>query len=464
MTKKNKLLSQIYDLNAIRILVESIQDCYRVLGLIHTQWGYLPQEFVDYIANPKINGYQSIHTAVFGPHQKIIEIQIRTFNMHQNAEIGIAAHWMYKDNCQQHESYQQKLQVLRNLLQPTDVSSNEIFEHTKDEIFGDRIYVFTPKGDVYDLIKGSTALDLAYHIHSDLGHHCSGAKTQGKMLSLTEPLITGSVVEIITSSRNSPSRDWLNPNYGYIKTARARQKITHWFRSLDKGRLIHEGKIYFEKQLKKLAIPAIFSMDELIHKFNFKNKDDFYHAISLGELKIGKILDYFEPDRKQVSLSEKMILNTRINEISFGTLGAGIKHEYASCCNPVFPQMIIGLITRGRGIVIHRSECLNLKGISQAHDRLMFAQWQGLMTEETTQMILLKITAVTHQGLIYNISSVLHNLGIVLHNLISEISKKNQITVITTSFEINTLAQLHLVIDRIQQLNSIIDVERILMN
>jgi GTP pyrophosphokinase len=276
MTKKNKMLSQIYDLNAIRIIVDSLQDCYRALGIIHTQWRYLPEEFDDYIANPKVNGYQSIHTAVFGPQQKIIEVQIRTLEMHNSAELGIAAHWMYKDDYQQHQSYQHKLQTLRNFLERADSHSNELFENAKDEIFGDRTYVFTPKGDVYDLPKGSTALDLAYHIHSEIGHHCSGAKIQGKMISLTEPLSTGLVVEINTSARNQPSRDWLNPHYGYIKTARARQKISHWFRSLDRTRLVHEGKVYLDKQLKMIFIMlllwAILSLQEFLIILNQQKK------------------------------------------------------------------------------------------------------------------------------------------------------------------------------------------------
>ncbi|NBV27873.1 bifunctional (p)ppGpp synthetase/guanosine-3',5'-bis(diphosphate) 3'-pyrophosphohydrolase [bacterium] len=466
MNKKNKPFSQIYDLNAIRIIVDSVQDCYRALGIIHTQWRYLPEEFDDYIANPKINGYQSIHTAVFGPQQRIIEVQVRTLEMDKNAELGIAAHWMYKDGAQQHQSYQHKLETLRNFLQRANVSSHESFENVKDEIFGDRTYVFTPKGDVYDLPKGSTALDLAYHIHSELGHHCSGARIQGKMIPLTEPLSTGLVVEINTSARVQPSRDWLNPHYGYIKTARARQKVAHWFRSLDKGRLVQEGKAYFDKQLKRLGLHGTFSVEDLVHKLSFKSKDDLYHALALGDLKLSRILDYFDNVPKINEQASTVKENTKTithHEISFGNMSSDdVKYDYACCCSPVYPNPIVGLITRGRGVIVHRRDCLNLKVINQVHDRLMFAQWARLACEYQSDSVLLQITAIDQQNVVNNITGVLLEFGVVMSHLKSERSSQEQLIIITVVFEINSLAELHRLIDRIHQLNCIIEVERLL--
>ena len=467
MTKKNKNFYQIYDLNAVRIIVESDQDCYRVLGLIHTKWRYLPEEFDDYIANPKINGYQSIHTAVFGPKQRIIEVQIRTNHMHKSADFGIAAHWIYKDGAsQQQAGYHEKLETLRNLLQKTDLSGSDTFDHVKDEIFGDRTYVFTPKGAVFDLPKGATALDLAYHIHSDLGHHCCGARIQGKMIPLTEPLVTGQIVEILTNNRMQPSRDWLNPHYGYIKTSRARQKVTHWFRSLDRGRLIQEGKIYLDKQLKRLGALNTFSTDDLIHKLHYKTKDDFYHAISLGDLKITKILDLIEPLKKPIetehTLKDSSQKKLTYNDVNFGVSAQNIKYEYASCCHPVFPQPIVGILARGRGIIIHTKECFNLKSIPKIYERLIPAQWSKLEENQPSQHnVILKITALNHPAVMTQLTSLLLNFELSISHLSTENDQSTQLMKILASFSINSLAELHRLIDRIHQLNSVIEIERI---
>lgn len=378
MSHKNKTFDEIYDLNAIRILVTSVQDCYRILGLIHTQWRYLPQQFNDYIANPKVNGYSSLHTAVV-IDQKIVEVQIRTYQMHDDAELGIAAHWMYKDSGgQQKKSYHKKLQTLRYLLEHDHHYSSELFESVKEEVFLDRIYVFTPKGDLYDLPKGATALDFAYHIHTELGHHCCGARTQGKMLALTEPLINGMVVEIFKAERSQPSRDWLNLHYGYIKTARARQKVAHWFRSLDKARHTHEGKNYFEKNMKRLALPYQGSaLEGLLSQLHFKNKDELYHALSTGDMRLSKVIDVLDPLKKKECLKSAPPAQTppQSGPIIFHELGDKVQYYLAPCCDPSPPQPIVGLITRGRGIGIHCRQCSNLLGISQWYHRILFAHW-----------------------------------------------------------------------------------------
>lgn len=389
MSQKNKSFEEIYDLNAIRILVHSIQDCYRILGLIHTQWRYLPQQFNDYIANPKVNGYRSLHTAVV-VEQQIVEVQIRTYDMHEHAELGIAAHWVYKDNgSQQNKSYHKKLQTLRYLLEHEQQHSSDIFEAVKEEVFLDRIYVFTPKGDLYDLPKGATPLDFAYHIHTDLGHHCCGARSQGKMLSLTEPLANGMVVEIFKSERSLPSRDWLNPHYGYIKTARARQKISHWFRSLDKSRHIQEGKHYFEKNMKRLSLPYQGqALEALLTALHFKHKDDLYHALSTGDIRLAKVIDAFEPVKKKESPKSGASQVPHVAQpsgIIFHDLGEQAQYYLAACCDPVPPQPIVGIITRGRGIGVHRHNCSNLLGISQWYDRVLFAHWPGYEASQQYQ-------------------------------------------------------------------------------
>jgi len=381
MRSKNKTLSEVYDLSAIRILVDNIQDCYRVLGMIHTQWKYLPQEFNDYIANPKVNGYQSLHTAVFGLNNQIVEVQIRTQHMNNHAEMGIAAHWMYKEHHKDQErSHQRKLQTLRHLLEQHECLGHDVFESMKEEIFEDRIYVFTPKGDLYDLPQGSTPLDFAYHIHTELGHHCCGARSDARMLSLSEPLMNGMIVEILTAQRIHPSRDWLNPHYGYLNTSRARQKVSHWFRSLDKDRHIQEGKVLFEKLLKKSGYLTHHPIpwDKILDSHYCKTRDDFYHCYSLGEIKSTRILDLIvDPLKKQetpVSTKEHQDL-TRHAHVIFSELGSHVQYGLASCCAPSYGDPIVGLINRGRAMTVHKMECATLRSIPHWDLRLIMAQW-----------------------------------------------------------------------------------------
>ncbi len=380
MNYKNKRLSEVFDLSAIRILVGNIQDCYRVLGMIHTQWKYIPKEFNDYIANPKVNGYQSLHTAVFGPNNQIVEVQIRTQSMHDHAEMGIAAHWMYKEHHKDQERfYQKKLQTLRHLLSNKESKENDLFESMKEEIFEDRIYVFTPKGDLHDLPKGATSLDFAYQIHTELGHHCCGARCDGKMLSLCEPLVNGMVVEIQTSQRIHPSRDWLNPHYGYLKTSRARQKVSHWFRSLDKDRQIHEGKILFEKLLKKSGHPlnAPIPWEKMLKTQHLKTRDEFYHSLFLGELKTNRVLDLIDPPKKMdfSGLVKESPTPSSKSHVVFSDLGASVLYELSSCCSPMSGDPIIGLINRGRAMTVHKMSCLTLRKIIHWEIRIVMAHW-----------------------------------------------------------------------------------------
>ncbi len=392
MQKKNKTLSQVYDLNALRILVDTLQDCYKVLGLMHTKWKYLPAEFKDYIANPKINGYQSIHTAVIGPDQKIVELQIRTKAMHEYAEMGIAAHWMYKENSNIPNLYERKWKMLRHFLDQSHASddykddySGDLFESIKEEIFSDRIYVFTPKGDLFDLPKGATALDFAYYLHSDLGHHCCGARTQGRMISLSEPLENGAVVEILQSSRAHPSRDWLNPQYGYLKTARARQKVSHWFRALDKNRHIQDGKLFFEKSLKKQHM--IFTSqcwEKILHSTHCKTKEDFYHGVSLGEIKLQRIFDLFDTaetpvikQSKKKKMKAEEAESALASQVIFSDLGKNIQYILASCCQPAVHDPILGMINRGRPLSVHSTSCLTLATIAFWSQRFVLARWHG---------------------------------------------------------------------------------------
>lgn len=468
MSKKNKKLSEIFDLHAIRILVEDDTECYRALGLIHNQWTYIPEEFDDYIAHPKDNGYQSIHTAVMGPESKVIEVQIRSHRMHAKAELGIAAHWVYKDQKSHQADYQQKLETLRTLLKRSADQGSESFENVKDQIFGDRTYVFTPKGDVYDLPFGATGIDLAYLIHTSLGHSCSGVKINNNIQPLSTPLKNGDVVEILKSKKDGPSRDWLNASYGYIKTSRARQKITHWFRSLDKENLISDGKLYLEKELSKVGIALKEVQEKLVLQLKVVDLQELFFLAALGELKITRILDLLDQKREKKRASRLRPAGESVEQID-NSIGfyqveeKQIKYDFAKCCQPSCPDPIVGVITRGKGVSIHQSDCPNLKGTPYIQDRLIGVFWKKLEREDNQQASLLtiEITAINVYGLVNQITSILLKEQITIDYLSTKTIKENHLAIVQISFQDKGYCLLHHLIDKLMQQASIIEVKKV---
>ncbi|MEC8138621.1 MAG: GTP diphosphokinase, partial [Pseudomonadota bacterium] len=306
MAQKNYEFDQLFDIRAMRIVVERLQDCYAALGIVHTNWRHLNKEFDDYIATPKQNGYQSIHTVVFGPEGKTVEIQIRTSEMHQDAELGVAAHWMYKEGALpgRGSGYEQKISWLRKLLQWQEevVDGSDLAEELKNQVVEDRVYVFTPKGDIFDLPLGATPLDFAYYIHSNVGHRCIGAKVFGKIVPFTHQLSTGDQVEILTQKQPNPSRDWLNPSLGYIKSSRARSKIHHWFKQLDRDKNLSAGKEILETELQKLDL-STKDLAPAIERFNLKGLDDLMVAVGAGDVRLNQLLNFIsdrEHDEPQI--------------------------------------------------------------------------------------------------------------------------------------------------------------------
>ena len=295
MAKKNYEFDQLFDIRAMRIVVERLQDCYGALGIVHTNWRHLNKEFDDYVATPKQNGYQSIHTVVFGPEGKTVEIQIRTHDMHQDAELGVAAHWMYKEGALpgRGSGYEQKISWLRKLLQWQEevVDGSDLAQELKNQVVEDRVYVFTPRGDIFDLPLGATPLDFAYYIHSNVGHRCIGAKIFGKIVPFTHQLSTGDQVEILTQKQPNPSRDWLNPSLGYIKSSRARAKIHHWFKQLDRDKNLSAGKEILDNELQKLEL-TYKDLDPAIKRFNFRELDDLMVAIGAGDIRLNQMLNF----------------------------------------------------------------------------------------------------------------------------------------------------------------------------
>ncbi len=318
MSKKNYEFDQLFDIRAMRIVVDKIQDCYGALGVVHTSWRHLPKEFDDYVATPKPNGYQSIHTVVFGPEGKTVEIQIRTAQMHEDAELGVAAHWMYKEGALggRDSGYEQKISWLQKILQWQEevVDGTDLADELKNQVVEDRVYVFTPRGDIFDLPYGATPLDFAYYIHSNVGHRCIGAKVFGKIVPFTYQLQTGDQVEILTQKEPNPSRDWLNPSLGYIRSSRARAKIHHWFKQLDRDKNLQAGKDILDNELQKLDL-TYKDLDPAIKRFNFTNLDDLLVAIGAADVRLNQLLNFVqnkgEPEPK-LSLSSIVAAPRRI--------------------------------------------------------------------------------------------------------------------------------------------------------
>ena len=346
MRRKNLDFSEIYDIRAFRVLVPSIPDCYAALGVVHSLWRHIPYEFDDYIANPKENGYRSLHTAVIGPEGKVMEVQIRTYDMHEEAELGVCAHWRYKgtDTRNKSSSYEEKINWLRQVLEwqeeVGDVS--EIANQLSADVGADRIYIFTPDGHVVDLPNGATPVDFAYRVHTEVGHACRGAKVNGRIVPLTYPLRTGEQVQILTSNNPAPSRDWLNPSLGYIQTSRSRAKVVHWFKQQDRGQNIVDGRALLEDEFKRLSIGDI-AFRELAEQSNFKDPDDMFAAIGAGDLKPTHVAHIAQkilhPKEQQLDLSLGMPRQEKKVPVSGEDIkikGVGrLLTTMAHCCSPV---------------------------------------------------------------------------------------------------------------------------------
>ncbi|PIE45487.1 MAG: GTP pyrophosphokinase [Gammaproteobacteria bacterium] len=416
MKKKNKSLEEIYDLLAIRVQVETLKDCYAVLGIVHAMWQHIPTEFDDYIANPKPNGYQSLHTAVIGPEGKTIEIQIRTNEMHDYAELGVAAHWRYKEGSTgKVTAFERQINWLRSLLNEPD---DTIAEEFTTEITEDRVYVITPQGKVIDLPNGATPLDFAYRIHTDLGHRTKGAKINGQLAPITHVLKTGETVEILAGKKNQPSRDWLNPHAGYLKSSRAKAKVKHFFKQLERDKAITEGEGIIEKQLAKLGIPAKSKyLKRAAKKFNYRDISELHAAIGFGDIGLVSVINYIE------SISAKKYED--LNNIPARLARIPIRHNkkkknsvmiegiddllisIASCCTPVAPEPITGYITKTKGISIHHRDCPNIQALGEKHpDNILDIAWSHEQTEFSTT---LHIQAQDRIGLIKDISHAITN-------------------------------------------------------
>ncbi|HEX2979375.1 MAG TPA: bifunctional (p)ppGpp synthetase/guanosine-3',5'-bis(diphosphate) 3'-pyrophosphohydrolase [Anaerolineaceae bacterium] len=463
MVDKGKAFEMVRDLRGVRLIVPDIPSCYGALGVIHTHWRPIPNEFDDYIAAPKDNFYQSIHTAVIYDDGKPLEVQIRTREMHENAEYGIAAHWRYKEGSKRDESYEQRINWLRKLMdwrQDVD-DAQEFVDGMKTDVFQDRVYVFTPRGDIIDLPARSTPIDFAYHVHTEIGHRCRGAKVNGKLVTLDYQLKTGDQVEILTAKHGGPSRDWLNPNLGLVKTQRARSKVKQWFKRQDYEQNLSQGKILLERELRRLGLIESFNLEQLLHDLELRAPDDLYEAIGCGDVSLGRIIN-------KISEAEKAKLDTlnppavqqpsdtRTSPDTVTVLGLkGILTTIARCCKPVPGDEIIGYITRGRGATIHRQDCPNILRLRE-NERIVKVSWGE---PKKTYPVAVEIKAYDRQGLMGDISTVLSNENI---NLIDIGLKVNHnLAAIKLVLEVGDIAQLSRVLTRIENLPNVMEAHRL---
>ncbi len=474
MYMQHKEFEQIYDLLAVRILVNSIKDCYGVLGVVHTLWKPIPGRFKDYIAVPKPNMYQSLHTTVIGPHGDPIEIQIRTWEMHRTAEYGIAAHWKYKEGRKTSYDMDKKFAWLRQLLewQNDQSDAREFMESLKIELFTDEVFVFTPKGDVIDLPKGATPLDFAYAIHSAIGNRCIGAKVNGKIVPLEYELRTGDIVEILTSPSTShgPSRDWLK----IVKTSQAKNKIRQWFKKEKREENIEKGKEMLEREAKRQG----FVLSQLVknewvegifRKYGFHTLDDMYSAVGYGGLTTNQVLTrLIEEYRKSNKAAEPSGLVPKetkpIREKSSSDNGVRVKGidnvlvRFAKCCNPVPGDPIIGYITRGRGVSVHRADCINLTDQAVEANRLVEVSWAA--ESKASYNAEIQIIARDRQAILADITNALAEIKINV-TAINARTAKNKLAIINLVLEIHDTQQLERVIKFFGRVRDVLDVFRV---
>ena len=481
MQQKSLDFDQLFDVRAVRIIVDELQDCYSALGIVHTSWQHLHNEFDDYVATPKPNGYQSIHSVVIGPEGKSIEIQIRTKQMHDDAEMGVAAHWRYKEGStstkgsDKKSGFDEKISWLKKILQwQEDVSeSGDLIDELRSQVFEDRIYVFTPNGDVIDLPAGSTPLDFAYYIHSNVGHCCIGAKIFGKIVPFIHQLQTGDQVEVLTTKTPNPSRDWLNPNLNYLHTARARAKVQHFFKLLDRDKHISQGKQLLDNELSKIKLDKP-DLSLTISRFNVKTVDDLYAAIGSGNARLQQVTNFLQQQSDKFKLPEEIDPQSLVKQTSTQTSasessgitvsGVGnLLTHIAKCCHPVPGDEIMGFITQGRGISVHRLDCEQLSNaLNQQPEREVEVQW-GQKTNENQQFYQVKvqIIAMDRQGLLRDVSTIISNERVSIVGVESHSDPSKQTMVMSITMETPNSDTLSKVIGKLLQLEDVGEVKRL---
>lgn len=467
MVRKGVDYGQIYDAIALRILVSNLEECYTCLGIVHTLWQPIPEEFDDYISHPKPNGYRSIHTAVVGPGNINFEVQIRTKQMHQDSELGVAAHWKYKEGAAPQQGYEEKILWLRQVLdwQNELVQQGKSVEQTTTkQIFGDRVYVFTPENEIVDLPNGSTPLDFAYQIHTQIGHRCRGAKVNGQIVPLTHRLITGEKIEIITTKIPRPSRDWLSPHAGYLFTSRARAKVLHWFKEQDHDQYVSQGQAILDAELSKLNLPKI-DFAPYIQHYNLKSYNDLLAAIARGDLKLHTLLNMIQhalgiktekvkpvviaaPSKLSTSSSKNDVIIEGLDDILI---------TFAKCCKPIPGDLVVGHITKERGVTIHLITCPNIDNVANKN-KLLEAHWVGQTRHHYPADLV--ITAHDREDLLRDITTLISNKKLKLVGLHTFTERGGDTVTIKLTLEINEASQLTQIIAQLSHIHHIVGIRR----
>ncbi|MDY0256927.1 bifunctional (p)ppGpp synthetase/guanosine-3',5'-bis(diphosphate) 3'-pyrophosphohydrolase [Gudongella oleilytica] len=475
MMYQGKAFEQIYDLTAVRIIVDNIKDCYGALGIVHTLWKPLPGRFKDYVAMPKPNMYQSLHTTVIGNKGEIFEVQIRTYEMHRTAEYGIAAHWKYKEGYAKGNNFDDKLTWLRQLLEwQTDLNDpKEFMETLKIDFFTDEVFVFTPKGDVINLPDGSTPIDFAYRVHTDVGNKCVGAKVDNRIVPLNYKLKNGNIVEVITSANSSgPSRDWLK----LVKSNQAKTKIKQWFKLQERDLNIAKGKDALEKEIKRLGYrPSDILVDEWLKnvagKVSISSIEDLYASIGYGSITINQVIsklkeiysEHFKPSEKEIV--ESKIQKSQNKSKPRPTHGIvvkdidNVKIKFSKCCNPVPGDDIVGFITRGRGVSIHRTDCPNLSTILEGQEeRSIEVSWD--IEKKSSYSAEIQVKATDRPGLLAEIALRVNDADVGLLSLNARTNKDKSV-MINMTLEIHDKEQLNELMKRLRRIGNVFDVYRV---
>ncbi len=461
MSRKGIPFDLVFDVRGVRVIVPDNNACYTALGIIHANWRPIPGEFDDYIAAPKDNFYRSLHTAVIYDDGQNLEFQIRTQEMHQNAEYGIAAHWRYKEGSSRDEDFEKRILWLRSLMDwRQDIEdAGEFVDHMKSEVFQDRVYIFTPKGDIIDLPAGATPIDFAYQVHTDVGHRCRGAKINGKLVSLDYTLKTGDKVEILVAKRGGPSLDWLNPNLGLVKTQRARGKIRTWFKRQAQEKNASTGKVMLEKELRRLGLTDT-NLERLAREFELKSVEDFYAAIGTGDLATQKIVKHLTLGDKEET--EELLVPTSkpsapgaLDELVTVLGLKGLLTNFARCCNPAPGDEIVGYITRGRGATIHRKDCPNVLRIGD-RERLVRVSW-GEAT--ATYPVPIRIKAFDRDGLMKDVSTLIADEGVNMPRV--KVETNRNMATFDLDLEVRDIIQLSRLLDRLENLPNVMEARRV---
>ena len=466
MRRKGVEFDQIHDVRGIRVVVDSVQDCYAALGIVHSLWKPIPGQFDDFIATPKDNMYQSLHTAVVGPEGKTVEAQIRTREMHRRAELGIAAHWRYKEGARRDVAFENKVAWLRSLMDwRSDVEDAQEFVDTlKSDVLDDRVYVFTPKGKVLDLPTGSTPVDFAYYIHTEVGHRCRGARVNGQLVPLTRRLENGDQVEIITAKRGGPSRDWVRPDLGYTRSVRSRQKIRRWFRQQNREENIAFGREQLRRELKRLNLADDIRYQDVAALFDYKSLDDFYAALGFGDLSSQRVAaKILQELRREEVFPEEEEVPIAVTPEGIRVKGVGdLYTQLAQCCKPEpdDPSPIVGYVTRGRGVTIHKWDCPNIlvRTSKGEMERLVEVDWG--QPQKRMYPVVIKVRAWDRDGLLRDIATVIAEEGVNMREVNSISIQKTNLSTLTATLEITAFSQLISILDKIERLPNVIEVTR----